>query len=123
MGALTDRRRARARLVEVLQAELDRLIPEDEGKPLQGQYFVDWENQAEEVVRKIGVTFLRERSQLEVTARQDRAGCCPRCGSSRTRLLKYERKGELLSPYGEVAAECQTARCRACGQSFSPSGA
>lgn len=123
MAALTDRRRARARLSEAFHAELDRLIPEDESKPLQGQYFSDWEDQAEQVIRKISTTFLEQRSCLEATARPDHAGGCPHCGSSRTYLLKYQRKGKLLSRHGEVSAQCQTARCRDCGRSFSPSGA
>lgn len=123
MAALTDRRRARARLSEAFQAELDRLIPQDESKPLQGRYFSDWEDQADEVIHKISTTFLQERSRLDDTARHELAGCCPRCASLRTYLLQYQRKGDLLSRHGEVTAERQTARCRDCGQSFSPSGA
>jgi hypothetical protein len=110
-------------LTEEFQAELDRLIPADDSKPLQGRYFADWEDQADEVIYKISTAFLEERSRLDDTARHEHAGGCPRCGSMRTYLLKYQRKSGLLSRHGEVTAERQTALCRDCGQSFSPSGA
>ncbi len=41
MTALTDRHRAKARLTQEFQAELDRLIPADDSKPPQGCYFAD----------------------------------------------------------------------------------
>ena len=64
MAALTDRRRARARIAEQFQAELDRLIPPDENKPLQGQHFRDWEDQSEQIIQKVSTVFLQERAKL-----------------------------------------------------------
>lgn len=124
MPALTDRRGARGRLRAAFEAELDRLIPEDESKGLQGQFFRDWEDQADELVALIGRSFLLERSRLEPNAQQEHAGACPHCGEGEsTYFLKYRPRGELISRHGEVPVSQQSARCRRCGRTFSPSGA
>lgn len=123
MAALTDRRGARARLRAMFDAELDRLVPEDEGKPLQGQFFRDWEDQADELVARVGRNFLRERAKLEENAEHEHPGDCPHCGSSRTYFMRYGRKSELISKHGEIPLARQTARCHECQRTFSPSGA
>jgi len=124
MPALTDRRGARARLRAAFEAELDRLVPEDESRGLQGQFFRDWEDQADELTALIGRSFLLERSKLEENAQHEHAGSCPHCGESdHTYLLKYRPRGQLISRYGEVPVSQQTARCGRCQRTFSPSGA
>ena len=51
MSALTTRRQARTRILAILTAELDHIIPEDESIPLKGVTFSDFEDQVETVAR------------------------------------------------------------------------
>jgi hypothetical protein len=104
-----------------LQAELDRLIPEDENIPLKGMRLSDFEDQVEELAQAALPTILEERAALEPNARVETAGRCPHCGSLRTYLRRDETQTELLSVHGAVVLTKQHARCRACGESFSPS--
>ena len=122
MSARTTRREARARILATFAAELDRMIPEDEEKPLKGATFGDFEDQVDQVARSALPVLLEERAALEPNARVEAAGRCPHCGSSRVYLEPQETQPEVVSPYGPVALPKQHARCRACGGSFSPSG-
>ncbi len=122
MPARTTRRDARARILATFTAELDRMIPEDEGKPLKGATFGDFEDQVDQVARSALPVILEERAALEPNARVETAGPCPHCGSSRVYLKRQETQPEVVSPHGPVVLPKQHARCRACGGSFSPSG-
>jgi hypothetical protein len=123
MAALTDRQQARARLVEVFQEALDRVIPADEAVPLKGRTFREWEDQADEFDRAVTAALLEERAALEANARVETGGRCPRCSSTRLYLIAGQRKREVQTPHGVVALEQQSVRCRSCGTTFSPSGA
>jgi len=51
MPARTTRKEARQRLLKTFLDAMDRIIPEDESKPLQGRKFGDWEDQADVLKR------------------------------------------------------------------------
>ena len=122
MSARTTRQAARARIMAAMQAELNRLIPEDESIPLKGMRLSDFEDQVEGLAQAALPTILEERTALEPNARVETAGRCPHCGSVRTYLRRDETQAELLSLHGKLVLTKQHARCRACGESFSPSG-
>ena len=121
MPALTTRQAARERLQKIAQAAIDRMIPSDEGQPLRGTVFADFENQSYAVGNDILTTLMEERLKLENNARVEEAGRCPYCSSERTYLEAEVQREERLSPSGPVLLEKQNARCRACNGSFSPS--
>ena len=123
MASLTDRHKARERLLAAFQAELDKLIPADESLPLKGGRFVEWEDQADELERTLCTTFLEERSALECSAQADCGGRCPHCSSTRVYLVKQAQKVEVLTPHGPAVLYKQRCRCRSCDRSFSPSRA
>jgi hypothetical protein len=123
MPTLTTRQEARARLLQIAQIAIERLVPADEQVPLRGATFADFENQSYEVGDELIAAMMEERAKLERNAAVEKAGCCPYCGSPRTYL---EEKGaalihEIRSPSGPVLIARQGARCRACDGSFSPS--
>ena len=123
MAALTDRKAARARMLAVFHAALDRVIPADESVPLRGGTFLEWEQQADELERELLPTFLEERAALEDQARVEQAGRCPHCGSDRVYLEKQRvHPVERRTPHGVVVLAEQSCRCRSCDRSFSPSG-
>jgi hypothetical protein len=122
MAALTDRQQARERLAVVFQAMMDRLLPADENQALRGGSFREWEDQALELARQVGGRFLEERSALEASAHASTGGRCPHCGAQRVYLAGGQRTSEVQTPLGPVVLAQQQARCRACGQAFSPSG-
>lgn len=122
MSARTTRREARTRILATFTAELDRMIPEDEEKPLKGATFGDFEDQVDQVARSALPVILEERAALEPNARVEAAGRCPHCASSRVYLEPQATQSEVVSPHGPVVLTKQHARCRACGGSFSPSG-
>ena len=122
MPALSNRQEVRERLMQLFVSAMDRAIPADESVPLKGETFRDFEDQAEEVRKAILPAFVEARAALESQACVDDPGCCPFCGSDNVRLLPDKRKVELTSPHGPVVLELQTARCRPCGRTFSPSG-
>ena len=122
MAARTTRQEARARIMGVVTAELDRMIPVDEEAPLKGALFVDFEDQVEALARGMLPVVLEERAALEANAEVTAAGRCPHCGSDRTYLEKQVTQPEMLSLHGPTVLARQHARCRACGGSFSPSG-
>ena len=123
MAATTDRQAARERLLKLAREEIDRLIPADESVPLKGQYFADFEDQADELERTFCPAFLEERVALCGSARVDTGGICPHCNSTKVYLEKRESPIELLTPHGTTPMIQQHARCRSCGRTFSPSGA
>lgn len=123
MPSRTTRQAARARILAVFRAQLDRVIPPDETIPLKGATFADFEDQVETLAQAALPVALEERAALADSAQVDRAGCCPHCGSGRVYLEKEATQAEVQSRYGRLVLWKQHARCRKCGGSFSPSGA
>ncbi len=64
MPARSTRQEARDRIFKAFRAPLDRLIPADEQVPLKGPLFVDFEDQAEALIRAASPVFLEERAVL-----------------------------------------------------------
>lgn len=122
MAATTDRQAARERLMALAKAQIDKLIPADESVPLRGQFFADFEDQADELERTMCPAFLEERAALSASSRVDHGGVCPHCGSDRVYLESRVSEVELLTPHGMMPMSQQHARCRSCDRSFSPSG-
>src|SRR5438105_246296 len=122
MAALTDRRKARERLMKVFQKTLDQIIPADDTVPLKGGTFGEWEDQAEGMARELLPALLEERSALETNARVEEGGRCPHCGSTKVYLEKNPRQVEVRTPHGLAVLEQQSCRCRSCDRVFSPSG-
>ena len=122
MPARSTRQEARVRIRAAFEAQLDRMIPADEGVPLKGATFADFEDQVENLARSALPVVLEERAALEANAEVVTAGRCPHCGSDRVYLEKQVTQPEVLSPHGPVVLHQQHARCRACDGSFSPSG-
>jgi DNA-directed RNA polymerase subunit RPC12/RpoP len=123
MAARTTREAARARILAAFQAQLDRVIPADAAIPLKGAIFADFEDQVETLAQATLPVALEERAALADSAQVERAGRCPHCGSGAVYLEKEETQPEVQSRHGRVIVPKQHARCRACGGSFSPSGA
>lgn len=121
MAATTDRQAARERLLALAKAQIDKLIPADETVPLRGQFFADFEDQADELERTVCPAFLEERVALSAGAKVADGGVCPHCGSPRARLESRVSEVELLTPHGVMPMTQQHARCRSCDRSFSPS--
>ena len=122
MPARTTRQEARSRISAVFSAQLERMIPEDEGCPMKGATFADFEDQVEALAREVLPVALEARAALESNAEVETAGRCPHCGSDRVYLEKQVSQPEILSPHGPVVLCKQHARCRSCNGSFSPSG-
>lgn len=121
MPARITRKEAREKLLKTMLAALDRIIPEDENKPLRGSTFRDWEEQADTFKRQVLPTLLEERAALEDNALVESGGHCPFCGSDSVYLEKQLSQPEVITPDGSVAIPKQHCRCRNCGGSFSPS--
>ncbi len=122
MAARSTRQEARARILAAFNAQLDRVIPEDENIPLKGATFADFEDQVETLAQTALPVALEERASLEANAEVETAGRCPHCGSEGVSLEKAVTQPEVRSRYGPVVLHKQHARCRSCGGSFSPSG-
>ncbi|HUU86099.1 MAG TPA: hypothetical protein VM243_21590 [Phycisphaerae bacterium] len=122
MPARSTRQEARARILAAFTAQLDRVIPEDEGVPLKGATFADFEDQVDTLAQAALPVALEERATLEPNAEVQSAGRCPHCGSQGVYLEKEVTQPEARSRYGPVVLFKQHARCRSCGGSFSPSG-
>lgn len=122
MPARSTREEARARILGAFQAQLDRMIPEDEAIPLKGATFTDFEDQVEDLAQAVLPVAMEERASLEPNAEVTTAGRCPHCGSSEVYLEKQVTQPEVRSPHGPVVLYKQHARCRSCDGSFSPSG-
>ncbi len=84
----TTRKQARERLFNTILAAVDRIIPENESKPLRGSTFADWEDHTDAFKQAVIPTILEERAALEANAQVDRQqlGRCPFCGSDSVRL-------------------------------------
>ena len=121
MAATTDRQAARVRLLALAGAEIDRLIPLDESVPLRGEFFADFEDQADELERTLCPAFLQERVALSNAAEVEVGGRCPHCHSDRVYLEHRVRAVEVLTPHGTVRLNRRSARCRSCDRTFSPS--
>ena len=121
MSARSTRQEARARILAAFTAQLDRVIPEDEGVPLKGATFADFEDQVETLAQAALPVALEERAALELNAEVQSAGRCPHCGSQGVYLEKEVTQPEVRSRHGPVVLHKQHARCRSCGGSFSPS--
>lgn len=122
MPARTTRQEARARILAVFSAQLDRMIPQDESVPLKGATFADFEDQAEALAQTALPVVLEERAALESNAQVETAGRCPHCGCAGVYLEQEVTQREVRSLHGAVVLTKQHARCRSCGGSFSPSG-
>ena len=122
MPARSTRQQARARILAAFTAQLDRVIPEDEGLPLKGATFADFEDQVDTLAQAAFPVALEERAALEPNAEVEAAGRCPHCGSQGVYPEKEVTQPEVRSRYGPVVLPKQHARCRSCGGSFSPSG-
>ena len=121
MPARTSRKEARQRLESLFKRELDRLIPEDEAVPLKGKTFFEWEQSVTQLTRTVGQIGLEERAKLDTSAEVEDAEMCPYCQGQRVYLKKGANKSEIHSPHGPVEMDFQSARCRACNGTFSPS--
>jgi DNA-directed RNA polymerase subunit RPC12/RpoP len=119
----TSRQQARERLGRVLGQLLDKMIPEDESVPLRGGGFRAWEEQATELEQTLCTVWLEERAALEQQDSAAGLGRCPNCGSDRLYLMAGPRQVPRQTRHGPVVLEQQSCRCRACGRTFSPSGA
>ena len=125
MAARTTRQEARERIRAAFEQSLDRVIPEDETRPLQGRTFLEWEDQADAFDQAVTTTLLEERAALEETAHAEAGelGRCPHCGSERLYLQRSQPKNRTIrTPHGEAVLGRQSVRCRSCERSFSPSG-
>lgn len=122
MPARTTRQSARARIQAAFEAQLDRMIPDNEDVPLKGATFSDFEDQVEALARTILPVAIEERAALSEKAEAETAGRCPHCGSDRVYLKQGSTQSEVRSPHGPVVLVKQHARCRSCERSFSPSG-
>ena len=96
---------------------MDQMIPEDEGVPLKGATFADFEDQAEALAQTALPVVLEERAALAPSAEVEAAGRCPHCGSEGAYLEKEVTQPEVRSPHGPVVLIRQHARCRSCGGS------
>ena len=123
MAARRTRQEARERIIGDFMEALERMVPQDESVPLKGQTFRDFELQARDLKEAVIPTLLEERAALDGQAQVASAGRCPHCGSDHTYLEAGEAQKEIQAPEGLVVMARQAARCRACGGSFSPSGA
>ena len=121
MSASMDRQEARKRLEQVLAGLLDRYIPTDEGVPLRGRTFREWEDQADEFDQQITGAFLETLANLDEAAVTEEAGCCPHCGSDRAYTIKDSDQVEIQTKHGPVVLPRTCCRCRSCGRSFFPS--
>ena len=121
MPARTTRKEARERILKTMLDALNRIIPEDDSKPLTGTTFGSWEDQTDAFKRAVVPTILEERAALEPNARVEQAGHCPFCSSGSVYLEKQTTRPEVRTPDGPAVVEKQHARCRTCGGSFSPS--
>ena len=120
MPALSTRKAARTRILTMMQAELERIIPEDEAVNLKGKTFAEFEDQVERLGRTVCTTALEERAALDESARVEQPGCCPFCGSERVYLERRTTPTEVFAPSGVLVLSRQHCRCRACDRGFSP---
>ena len=123
MSGIAIRSESRRRIAAVVDRAVGEVIPADEAVGLRGRTFCDFEDQVYAAGRAMMTAMLQERLALDSSAWQESGGHCPPCGSERVYLEKGKTRREVLSPVGPLTIEVQRCRCRACGGSFSPSGA
>lgn len=124
MAARTTREAARAHVRAAFEKALDQMIPEDQSRPLRGETFEEWEQQADAFDQAVTSTVLEQRALLTESAEAEpqALGHCPHCGSDRLYLQQAAfKQREVQTPHGPVVLGRQSVRCRACGSSFSPS--
>ena len=122
METIRSRAEARERLRQILEKQLDQLIPADERVPLKGEIFRDFEEQADQIKAALLPGYLEERCALDDKSMPELPGSCPHCGSVSTRWIEEPGPEERLSTVGRVVLRKHPARCRDCGRTFSPSG-
>ena len=122
MAATTTRREALERIGKIFHDALERMIPADENQRLQGNNFRDFELQVQAFKAALIPVLLDERARLTESAELKEAGCCPHCGSQRTRWIAATDQKEIRGPDGVIVLTKQHSRCRSCDRSFSPSG-
>lgn len=122
MPATTTRQEALERICKTFHDALERMIPADENQRLQGNTFRDFELQTQAFKAALIPVLLEERARLTESAELKEAGCCPHCGSQRTRWIAATDQKEIRGPDGVIVLTKQHARCRSCDRSFSPSG-
>jgi hypothetical protein len=121
MPALTSRETARTRLKDQFDAILERFIPSDPRVPLKGSIFADFENQVYENGFPLLNAMIEERIKLDTKASTVEPGRCPHCSSANTYLRHENQEVKIHSPTGTLQMYKQSARCRSCDRSFSPS--
>ena len=124
MASRTSRQAARQQARAAFEKALDEVIPEDETRPLRGETFEEWEQQADAFDQAVTTTLLEQRVLLSESAEAEvqQLGHCPYCNSDRLYLQRSAiQQRELQTPHGPVVLGQQSVRCRACGSSFSPS--
>ena len=87
MPATTTRQEALERICKTFHDALERVIPADENQRLQGNNFRDFELQVQAFKAALIPVLLEERARLTESAELKEAGCCPHCGSHRTRWI------------------------------------
>jgi hypothetical protein len=122
MSATTTRKEALERICKTFHDALERMIPADENQRLSGNTFRDFELQAQAFKAALIPTLLEERARLSGSAEMKEVGCCPHCGSKKTRWTTAPVQKEIRGPDGVLVLTKQHARCRSCDRSFSPSG-
>lgn len=126
MAARTDREAARAQMRAVFEKALDRAIPADEAKPLYGETFQEWEQEADRFDQTLTPVLMEQRALLADSAEAEprHLGHCPHCGEAVRLYLQRSapQQGEVQTPHGPAVLGQQSVRCRSCGRSFSPSG-
>ena len=120
---MSARETARARVMDVVRGALDKYIPADPNQPVKDGKFWEWEEMADVFDREVTAAFLEELAELSQGAQPLDPGPCPHCKSENTKWLDEQGKRERQSKHGNVVLPRQTARCRPCGRTFSPSGA
>jgi hypothetical protein len=118
---MSRREQARARINQVFEESFSEVIPADEGKPLRGKTFAEFEDQVEAAGRKVMTVSLEERAAVDAAAWREKPGCCPRCHSEHVYLEEQLSIREVRSAVGLLTIRLQNCRCRACDGSFSPS--
>lgn len=126
MAARTDREAARAAMRAAFEKALEQAIPEDQSKPLYGETFQEWEQEADRLDQTLTPVLMEQRALLADSAEAEarHLGHCPHCGEAvRLYLQRSEcKQEELQTPHGPAVLGQQSVRCRSCGRSFSPSG-
>lgn len=123
MAGLMTRQEVRDRILAVMRGALDKYVPLDPNKPIKDGLFYEWEELADEFDREVTGAFVESLCDLSEHAALAHPGACPYCHSGQVRWLRADGQQERRSNHGLVVLPRQTAQCRSCGRSFSPSRA